>query len=58
MFNRMPGQPDEAVLHDNLKDRFQLINWAETDANLVDELRNEELIPWLEATEDPWLQNL
>ncbi len=58
MLSRMPDQPDEAVLHGNLEDRFQLLNLAETDSPLIDQLLKDELIPWLESTGDPWMQNL
>jgi hypothetical protein len=54
----MPEQPDAAVLHDNLEDRYQLVNLAETNPNLVSRLSENELVPWLEATQDPWLRNL
>jgi N-acetylglucosamine-6-sulfatase len=58
MYSRMPDQPDEVMLHDNLKDRYQLMNLADQEENLVEKLRNDELVPWLEATGDPWLRNL
>jgi arylsulfatase A-like enzyme len=58
MLSRMPEQPDAAVLHDNLEDRYQLVNLAETNPNLVSRLSENELVPWLEATQDPWLRNL
>ena len=58
MISRMPEQQDEAVLHDNLEDRYQLVNLAETNPNLVSRLSENELVPWLEATKDPWLRNL
>lgn len=58
MFSHMPEQENETVLHDNQKDRFQLTNLADSDPGLVDRLREKMLISWLEATGDPWLQNL
>lgn len=58
MYSRMPDQPDGVMLHDNLKDRYQLMNLADQEANLVEKLRNDELVPWLEATGDPWLRGL
>jgi N-acetylglucosamine-6-sulfatase len=58
MLSRMPDLPDDAVLHDNREDRFQLENLAGSAPSLVAQLRENELIPWLQATGDPWLQNI
>jgi hypothetical protein len=58
MLSRLPGQPDELVLHDNRTDRYQLANLAEREPETVSRLTNEELIPWLRKTGDPWLRNL
>ncbi len=43
------------VLHDNVEDPFQLRNIAEERRELVRELMENELVPWLEKTRDPWL---
>jgi arylsulfatase A-like enzyme len=43
------------VLHDNVEDPFQLENVAEARPEVVRELTEGELIPWLEKTRDPWL---
>jgi len=43
------------VLHDNMRDPFQLVNIAPESEDLVQELMETELIPWLEKTQDPWL---
>jgi hypothetical protein len=43
------------VLHDNLADPYQLENIAAEYPELVQELLERELIPWLERTGDPWL---
>jgi len=58
MLNRVPDNPDEVVLHDNQIDPFQLKNIAESSADIVSQLLKQELIPWLEKTNDPWLENL
>jgi arylsulfatase A-like enzyme len=55
--SRIPDQSDEVVLHDNRKDRFQLENLAGQATNLVNTLGEETLIPWLQKTGDPWLEN-
>ena len=43
------------VLHDNVKDPFQLVNIASQEPETVQDLMRTELIPWLERTGDPWL---
>ncbi len=43
------------ILHDNAGDPFQLANIAEDAPELVRELMETELIPWLKKTGDPWL---
>jgi len=43
------------ILHDNVEDPFQLENIADERGELVKELMETELIPWLEKTRDPWL---
>jgi hypothetical protein len=58
MLSRMPDQPDEIVLHDNQADPYQLVNLASDTREVVSSLRDNELIPWLEKTHDPWLKNL
>lgn len=58
MFSRLPDQPDIMVLHDNQKDPFQLKNVAESRPEIVQRLQSRELIPWLERSNDPWLQTL
>ena len=49
------GKPPTTILHDNVKDPYQLENIAEVRPDLVKRLVETELIPWLEAAEDPWL---
>lgn len=46
--------PGRVVLHDNHRDPDQLENIAEAEAERVKELYEEELLPWLERTGDPW----
>ena len=43
------------VLHNNVADPFQLENMAPENPELIQELMETELIPWLEKTRDPWL---
>jgi len=47
----------ESILHDNVEDPFQLRNIAEGNPELVQELMETELIPWLRKTRDPWLES-
>jgi len=54
MISKMPGEPTETVLHDNLADPFQTENIADQNPDLVARLVREELNPWLEKTGDPW----
>ena len=43
------------TLHDIDTDPYQIENVAEEQSDVVNRLIDEELIPWLEKTEDPWL---
>ena len=46
----------EAVtLHDNREDPYQLMNVAEDRPKVVKRIMEEELVPWLKKTRDPWL---
>jgi N-acetylglucosamine-6-sulfatase len=56
MISKMPGEPTEAVLHDNQEDPYQLENIAAGNPEIVARLVEEELNPWLERTGDPWLE--
>jgi hypothetical protein len=47
----------EVILHDNQEDPFQLRNVAEERPEIVEELTQQELFPWLEETNDPWLDS-
>ena len=46
--------PTQRVLHDNVKDPYQMKNIAERDSKTVNHLVNQELKPWLEENGDPW----
>ncbi len=54
----MPDSPPEVVLFDNIRDPYQMKNFAEEDHDNVSRLKRDELIPWLEKTRDPWIENL
>ena len=54
MISKMPGEPTETVLHDNLEDPYQLENIAGENPDVVERLVREELTPWLARTADPW----
>ncbi len=54
MISKMPGEPTETVLHDNLEDPYQLENVAGENPDVVERLVREELTPWLARTADPW----
>ncbi|NQT87874.1 sulfatase [bacterium] len=55
VISRMPKQPEQTTLHDNLADPFQLENIAPKHPDVVKALTQNELIPWLTKTKDPWL---
>jgi arylsulfatase A-like enzyme len=57
MINNMPNQPFEIILSDREKDPFQLKNFADESPEIVSQLIKDELIPWLEKTNDPWWEN-
>nr|WP_241149062.1 sulfatase-like hydrolase/transferase [Photobacterium sanguinicancri] len=54
MMDRKIGKPLSVVLHDNQQDPYQMQNIAEQNESLVHQLVEEELMPWLEHTGDPW----
>jgi len=49
------GEVVDTILHDNQEDPYQLVNIAEARPDLVRNLVEEELEPWLARTRDPWL---
>lgn len=54
VINRKIGKPLEIVLHDNQSDPYQMKNIADKNEKLVHQLVENELLPWLEYTGDPW----
>ena len=56
MISKSKGKPVGTVLHDNVADPYQLKNIAADRPDLVKQLTDAELIPWLEKTADPWLE--
>jgi len=56
VISRSPGKPETTTLHDNQADPFQLENIADEKPEIVKKLTEEELIPWLKKTDDPWLR--
>jgi hypothetical protein len=53
--NQMPDQSAETILYDRQTDPYQLGNASDKFPDIVNELIEEELYPWLERTRDPWL---
>jgi arylsulfatase A-like enzyme len=58
MLQKMPDEPDKAVLFDNAKDKYQMHDISEKNPGIAKELIQKELIPWLKKTNDPWLKHL
>ncbi len=56
MISKADGKPREIVLHDNVADPFQLENIADAQPEIVKQLVEKELRPWLEKSGDPWLK--
>ncbi len=54
VIDRKIGKPLTYTLHDNRNDPYQLHNVAGNHMDLVNQLTEKELIPWLEHTGDPW----
>ncbi|WP_019615261.1 sulfatase family protein [Psychromonas ossibalaenae] len=52
--DRKIGKPLTYVLHDNQVDPYQMKNIAEQNERLIKQLIEQELLPWLEHTGDPW----
>lgn len=57
MISKKKGKPETKMLHDNIKDPYQLKNIADSRPDIVKELYEKELIPWLKKTRDPWLES-
>jgi len=58
VINKIPDEPDEVVLHDNIDDPYQLWNIAAENPDTVRELIEQELIPWLRRLHDPWIRHV
>lgn len=57
VITRRPDKKDEEIiLFDRQTDPFQITNIASKRPDLVKRLINEELMPWLKKTKDPWLE--
>ena len=56
VINKVEKKPSEYMLHDNVKDPFQLNNIADEIPEVVNEL-NKELEIWLQKNNDPWLKS-
>ena len=54
MISKTPNKPTQTVLHDNVKDPYQLQNIAPARPEVVKKLTETELIPWLKKTGDPF----
>ncbi|MNS56970.1 hypothetical protein D3C72_898460 [compost metagenome] len=54
VIDRKIGKPLTYILHDNNADPYQLKNIADDSLELINELIEKELVPWLEHTGDPW----
>jgi hypothetical protein len=54
VLSKDPGGRVEEVLHDNAEDPSQLLNRAGERPEVVRELTEKELMPWLERVVDPW----
>jgi arylsulfatase A-like enzyme len=52
--SRMPARDPVYVLHDNIRDPYQLRNFAAEEPEVVRQLMADELVPWLKKTKDPW----
>lgn len=54
MINKINEDSAGIYLWDRIKDPFQMNNIASDKPGLVDKLYEEELLPWLVKTNDPW----
>jgi len=54
MIDRKTSGTTDIYLWDRLTDPYQMHNLAEEQPDLVKKLYQEELLPWLEKTGDPW----
>jgi len=54
MIDRKAGGTTDIYLWDRMADPYQMNNLANEHPDLVQKLYQEELLPWLEKTGDPW----
>ncbi len=54
----LPDQTKKILLYDLQSDPYELVNIAESNPNIVDQLVKNELYPWLVKTNDPWMGNI
>ena len=57
MIDKKLDRPVETVLHDNVNDPYQLRNIAPHKPDVVKQLVESELNPWLKKNADPWLKS-
>ncbi len=50
------GGPGATTLYDRRDDPYQMKNVSDSSPDIVRRLTEEELMPWLKKTRDPWLQ--
>jgi arylsulfatase A-like enzyme len=48
------GQPDKRELYDNVADPYQMKDLSAEKPEVIKELVEKELMPWLKKTKDPW----
>ena len=56
--NVMPDEDFEIILFDNINDTYQMNNIAEQKKELINNLLEQELIPWLKKIDDPWIKHI
>ena len=56
MIEKSENSDKNYVLFDNIADPYQLNNIAEENMDIVQKLISGELIPWLDKTNDSWLE--
>lgn len=54
MIDRKTDGSNQYFLWDRLNDPYQIHNLAEERPDLIQQLYQDELVPWLEKTGDPW----
>jgi len=54
----LPDQINKIQLYNLHTDPYEMLNIAESNQDLVDQLIKNELYPWLVKTNDPWIKNI